>query len=86
MGLRYVKYPLSKKSYDFSDRVQSTGVALPRLTPFIKLKGTLRARFVGVADKPHTCADRSVFCLGKAEAKNGFKKPASRANLTFSTA
>ena len=43
----------------------------------------LRARFVGVADKTHTCADRSVFCLGRAEAKNGFQKPASRANLIF---
>ena len=43
----------------------------------------LRARFVGVADKTHTCADRSVFCLGRAEAKNGFQKPTSRANLIF---
>jgi len=33
----------------------------------------LRARFVGAADKPHTCADRSVFCLGKAEAKKEFQ-------------
>jgi hypothetical protein len=45
----------------------------------------LRARFAGVADKPHTCADRSVFCLGRAEAKNGFQKLASWANLIFST-
>ena len=45
----------------------------------------LRARFVGYAAKPHTCADRSVFCLGGAEAKNGFQKPAARADCGFST-
>ncbi|MBP0982181.1 MAG: hypothetical protein J6A19_00505, partial [Oscillospiraceae bacterium] len=45
----------------------------------------LRARFGGIAAKPHTCADRSVFCPGRAGAKNGFQKPASRAKLGFST-
>ena len=44
-----------------------------------------RARFAGNADKPHTCVDRSVFCLGRAEAKNGFQMPTSRAKATFST-
>ena len=50
---------------------------------FRQSTSALRARFVGVADKPHTCADRSVFRPGRPVAKNGFKKPASRANLTF---
>ena len=45
----------------------------------------LPALIVGKADNSHSCADRSVFCLGKAEAKNGFKMPASRANSIFST-
>ena len=45
----------------------------------------LRARLGGYAANPHTCWDRSVFCLGIAEAKNGFQKPASRANSFFST-
>lgn len=44
---------------------------------------TPRARFVGFADKPHTCADRSVFCPGKPVAKNRFQKPASRVNSVF---
>ena len=50
----------------------------------------LRARFVGNADKPHTCADRSVFCLGRVDAvtlelRQKTEKPASRANSIFST-
>ena len=37
----------------------------------------LRALIVGYADNSHTCAVSSVFCLGRAEAKNGFQKLAS---------
>ena len=52
---------------------------------FRQKTSTLRALTVGFADSSHTCADRSVFCLGRPEAKNGFQKPASRAKPIFST-
>ena len=39
---------------------------------FRQSTSALRALIVGIAANSHTCADRCVFCLGKAEAKNGF--------------
>ena len=43
----------------------------------------LPALIVGNADNSHSCADRSVFCLGRAEAKNGLKCPLRVQNLLF---
>ena len=36
---------------------------------FFTEASALPALIVGNADNSHSCADRSVFCLGKAEAK-----------------
>ena len=43
----------------------------------------LPALTAGKAVSSHSCADRSIFCPGKAGAKNGFQKPASRAIIVF---
>jgi len=43
----------------------------------------LRARLGGCAVNPYTCWDRSVFCLGKAEAKKDFKNPLRGWNSSF---
>ena len=50
---------------------------------FRQSTSALRALIVGIAANSHTCADRCVFCLGRAEAKNGFQKSAARTILFF---
>ena len=57
--------------------IQKDGTEMFRMKPSKKSRwdfsaetSALRARFVGNADKPHTCADRSVFYSGRPGAKN----------------
>ncbi len=55
------------------------------LKGFFAETSALRARFDGFAAKPHTCADRSIFWVGKAALKNGFQSPLCGQKLSFST-